>query len=152
MAASDILRLLSHMTGNVTTTSSCPPPSPLRPQLAEIHPKFVRSSLSTVLETMMTIAEAEALEESTRKLAAEFVVTLCEAREQAPGMMRKIPQLNHRLFMCFMNYLLDVEVRPPPPRLPPSLLPGVSTCGLHIVASKEKTVKVWHCVIYRVLR
>jgi hypothetical protein len=80
-------------------------------QLAEIHPKFVRGSLNTVLETMMTIAEAEQLEESTRKLACEFVVTLCEAREQAPGMMRKIPQLNHRLFMCLMNYLLDVEVR-----------------------------------------
>lgn len=81
-------------------------------ELAEIHPKFVRGSLNTVLETMMTIAEAEQLEESTRKLACEFVVTLCEAREQAPGMMRKIPQLNHRLFMCLMNYLLDVEDDP----------------------------------------
>jgi len=81
-------------------------------EIAEVHPKFVRNSLAQVLETMMTIAEASQLEESTRKLACEFVVTLCEAREQAPGMMRKLPQLNHRLFMCLMNYLLDVEDDP----------------------------------------
>lgn len=84
-------------------------------QIAEVHPKFVRGALAQVLDTMMTIAEADSLEESTRKLAAEFVVTLCEAREQAPGMMRKLPQLNHRLFMCLMNYLLDMEVHHPPP-------------------------------------
>ena len=28
-----------------------------------------------------------------RTLAAEFLVTLCEAREKAPGMMRKLPQV-----------------------------------------------------------
>jgi len=78
-------------------------------EIAEVHPKFVRNCLAQVLDTMMAIAEAEGLEEATRKLACEFVVTLCEAREQAPGMMRKLPQLNHRLFMCLMNYLLDVE-------------------------------------------
>ncbi len=30
-----------------------------------------------------------------RCLAAEFLVTLCEAREKAPGMMRKLPQVDH---------------------------------------------------------
>lgn len=39
------------------------------------------------------IAETEALEEGVRGLAAEFLVTLCEAREKAPGMMRKLPQV-----------------------------------------------------------
>jgi hypothetical protein len=28
-----------------------------------------------------------------RSLAAELLVTLCEAREKAPGMMRKLPQV-----------------------------------------------------------
>jgi hypothetical protein len=56
------------------------------------------------------IAEAEQLEDSTRQLAAEFLVTLCEAREKAPGMMRKLPQLVARLFQCLVTFLLDVEV------------------------------------------
>lgn len=58
------------------------------------------------------IAEAEALEDSTRQLAAEFLVTLCEAREKAPGMMRKLPQLVGRLFQCLLKFLLDIEVCP----------------------------------------
>lgn len=37
------------------------------------------------------IARAEQLEDATRQLAAEFLTTLCEAREKAPGMMRKLP-------------------------------------------------------------
>lgn len=58
----------------------------------------------------MQIAEAEQLEDSTRQLAAEFLVTLCEAREKAPGMMRKAPHLVARLFECLVTFLLDVEV------------------------------------------
>jgi hypothetical protein len=57
------------------------------------------------------IVEAEQLEDSTRQLAAEFLVTLCEAREKAPGMMRKMPQLVAHLFQCLVFFLLDVEVR-----------------------------------------
>lgn len=57
------------------------------------------------------IAEADALEDSTRQLAAEFLVTLCEAREKAPGMMRKLPQFIGRLFHCLITFLLDIEVR-----------------------------------------
>lgn len=41
----------------------------------------------------MQIAESDQLEEGVRCLAAEFLVTLCEAREKAPGMMRKLPQV-----------------------------------------------------------
>lgn len=60
---------------------------------------------------LLQIAEAESLEESTRQLATEFLVTLCEAREKAPGMMRKLPQIIGRLFQCLMSFLLDIEVR-----------------------------------------
>jgi hypothetical protein len=41
----------------------------------------------------LQIAESESLDEGVRMLAAEFLVTLCEAREKAPGMMRKLPQV-----------------------------------------------------------
>lgn len=65
----------------------------------------------------LQIAEAEALDDSTRQLATEFLVTLCEAREKAPGMMRKLPQIVGRLFQCLMTFLLDIEVLPQPSRL-----------------------------------
>ena len=60
----------------------------------------------------MQISEASELEDSTRQLATEFLVTLCEAREKAPGMMRKLPQQLARLFQCLVFFLLDIEVRP----------------------------------------
>ena len=59
----------------------------------------------------MQISEATELEDSTRQLATEFLVTLCEAREKAPGMMRKLPQHLARLFQCLVFFLLDIEVR-----------------------------------------
>ncbi|KAK1402724.1 hypothetical protein POM88_002329 [Heracleum sosnowskyi] len=46
---------------------------------------------------MLQIAEAETLEEGTRHLAIEFVIILAEAREKAPGMMRKLPQFITRM-------------------------------------------------------
>jgi Importin repeat len=63
---------------------------------------------------LLQVASAEKLEESTRQLAAEFLVTLCEAREKAPGMMRKLPQFVDSLFQTLMLFLLDIEVRGPP--------------------------------------
>jgi hypothetical protein len=42
---------------------------------------------------LLQIAGSESLDEGVRTLAAEFLVTLCEAREKAPGMMRKLPQV-----------------------------------------------------------
>ena len=70
------------------------------------------------------ISEATELEDSTRQLATEFLVTLCEAREKAPGMMRKLPQQLARLFQCLVFFLLDVEARLPPH------LPQKSVCSL----------------------
>lgn len=37
-------------------------------------------------------------------------VTLCEAREKAPGMMRRLPQFGERLFKVLVTFLLDIEV------------------------------------------
>ena len=58
----------------------------------------------------MQIAEASALDDATRQLAAELLITLCEAREKAPGMMRKLPQFIGRFFQILLTFLLDIEV------------------------------------------
>ena len=57
----------------------------------------------------MTVAEHDDLEDGTRHLATEFLVTLTEARDRAPGMMRKLPNFVPRLFNCLCAFLLDVE-------------------------------------------
>ncbi|KAK6772665.1 hypothetical protein RDI58_027903 [Solanum bulbocastanum] len=78
-------------------------------ELAGTEPRFLRKQLVDVVGAMLQIAEAESLEEGTRHLAIEFVITLTEARERAPGMMRKLPQFISRLFAILMKMLLDVE-------------------------------------------
>ncbi|GMI97486.1 EMBRYO DEFECTIVE 2734, (karyopherin enabling the transport of the cytoplasmic HYL1 [Hibiscus trionum] len=78
-------------------------------ELAGTEPRFLRRQLVDVVGSMLQIAEAESLEEGTRHLAIEFVVTLAEARERAPGMMRKLPQFISRLFAILMKMLLDIE-------------------------------------------
>jgi hypothetical protein len=40
---------------------------------------------------MIQIANADTLDDPTRTLAVEFMVTLCEARDRAPGMVRGPP-------------------------------------------------------------
>ncbi|KAJ8643483.1 hypothetical protein MRB53_005231 [Persea americana] len=81
-------------------------------ELAGTEPKFLRRQLAEVVGAMLQIAEADALEEGTRHLAIEFVITLAEARERAPGMMRKLPQFIGRLFAILMKMLLDIEDDP----------------------------------------
>ncbi|GAB2266827.1 Importin-5 [Dionaea muscipula] len=80
--------------------------------LAGSEPRFLRRQLVDIVGAMLQIAEASSLEEGTRHLAIEFVITLAEARERAPGMMRKLPQFIHRLFAILMNMLLDIEDDP----------------------------------------
>lgn len=81
-------------------------------ELAATEPRFFRKQLVDVVDSMLQVAEAESLEEGTRHLAVEFVVTLTEARERAPGMMRKLPQLVRRYFVVLMNMLVDLEDDP----------------------------------------
>ncbi|CAN1335991.1 Ipo5 [Linum perenne] len=82
-------------------------------ELAGTEPRFLRRQLVDVVGAMLQIAEAaDSLEEGTRHLAIEFVITLAEARERAPGMMRKLPQFISRLFAILMNMLLDIEDDP----------------------------------------
>lgn len=81
-------------------------------ELADTEPRFLRKQIVDVVSSMLQIAEAESLEEGTRHLAVEFVVTLAEARERAPGMMRKLPQFISSLFANLMKMLSDVEDDP----------------------------------------
>ncbi|KAL6195024.1 hypothetical protein ACLB2K_030646 [Fragaria x ananassa] len=81
-------------------------------ELAGTEPRFLRRQIVEVVGSMLQIAEAESLEEGTRHLAIEFVITLAEARERAPGMMRKLPQFISRLFAILMNMVLDIEDDP----------------------------------------
>nr|XP_043633893.1 importin-5-like [Erigeron canadensis] len=81
-------------------------------ELAGTEPRFLRRSIVEVVGAMLQIAEAESFEEGTKHLALEFVVTLAEARERAPGMIRKLPQFVKRLFEVLMKMLLDVEDDP----------------------------------------
>lgn len=81
-------------------------------ELAGTEPRFLRKSIVEVVGAMLQIAEAESLEEGTKHLAVEFVVTLAEARERAPGMIRKLPQFIKRLFEVLMKMLLDIEDDP----------------------------------------
>ncbi|KAK4258237.1 hypothetical protein QN277_007709 [Acacia crassicarpa] len=81
-------------------------------ELAGTEPRFLRRQLVDVVGAMLQIAEADSLEEGTRHLAVEFVITLAEARERAPGMMRKLPQFISRLFAILMKMLLDIEDDP----------------------------------------
>ncbi|KXZ45960.1 hypothetical protein GPECTOR_49g544 [Gonium pectorale] len=80
--------------------------------LAESSARFLRPHLIPLVDAMMRVAGAgDKLEPTTRQLAVEFLVTLCEAREQSPGMMRKVPNLARSLFELIMTFLLDIEVR-----------------------------------------
>ncbi|ONK75287.1 uncharacterized protein A4U43_C03F15290 [Asparagus officinalis] len=52
-------------------------------ELAGTEPRFLRRQLPDVIGAMLQIAEADGLEEGTRHLAVEFVITLAEARERS---------------------------------------------------------------------
>lgn len=58
-------------------------------EVAEQHPKFLKKQLPEVIAAMLQIANAPQLDPPTRTLAVEFMVTLCEARDRAPGMVRR---------------------------------------------------------------
>ncbi|KAF0913161.1 hypothetical protein E2562_020287 [Oryza meyeriana var. granulata] len=81
-------------------------------ELAGAEPQFLRRQLPDVVGSMLQIAEAPGLEDGTRHLAVEFVVTLAEVRERAPGMMRRLPRYVGRLFAVLMTMLLDVQDEP----------------------------------------
>ncbi|XP_059281070.1 uncharacterized protein LOC132034724 [Lycium ferocissimum] len=81
-------------------------------KLAEDEPRFFRSQLVDVVSTMFEITEAETLEERTRHLAVEFLITLVEAKKRAPGMMKRVPLFISRCFAMLLKLLLDIKDDP----------------------------------------
>jgi len=75
-------------------------------ELAEGDPTFLRPHSSTVINAMITIASATGLEDSTKQLALEFLVTLAEAK---PGLCRKHPKFEETLIPIVINMMLDLE-------------------------------------------
>jgi hypothetical protein len=81
-------------------------------EVAGTEPRFLRKQLPEVVGSMLQIAAAGRLEDATRHLAVEFLITLAEARERAPGMMRKLPHFIGKLFSVLLTMLLDVDDDP----------------------------------------
>lgn len=78
-------------------------------ELAEAEPSFFRSSINQVVDNMIHISSAPNLEDSTRHLAIEVLLTLVDSR---PGMMRKIPTFISRLLHVIVTMLLTIEDQP----------------------------------------
>lgn len=75
-------------------------------ELAEIAPKLIRPHLKPVCDAMFELAADMRVEEQTRHMSAELVVTLCEAR---PGMVRKEETILPRLVRLLLEMMQDVS-------------------------------------------
>lgn len=62
-------------------------------EMADTQPRFFRRNLEEACNAMLQITQMEDADANAKLLAVEFLVTLIEAREKAPGMMRKVPQV-----------------------------------------------------------
>ncbi|XP_019253057.1 PREDICTED: importin-5-like isoform X2 [Nicotiana attenuata] len=78
-------------------------------KFAKYEPRFLRRQLMDVVSTMFEIAEDERLKEGTGHLAVEFLITLVETRNRAPGMMKRLPLFISRCFTLLLKLLLDVK-------------------------------------------
>eukprot|EP00656_Telonema_subtile_P014993 TRINITY_DN17773_c0_g1_i2.p1 TRINITY_DN17773_c0_g1~~TRINITY_DN17773_c0_g1_i2.p1 ORF type:complete len:498 (+),score=142.66 TRINITY_DN17773_c0_g1_i2:144-1637(+) len=68
---------------------------------------FFKPGIMPILQAMVQIASTEELEDDTKHLSLEFVLTLLEAK---PGMVRKkMPQLVERVFQIALTWMLEVE-------------------------------------------
>ncbi|KAK6925778.1 Importin repeat 4 [Dillenia turbinata] len=84
---------------------------PMMRTLTETLNSGQEATAQEALELLIELAGAEPTF-FEKAIAIEFVITLAEARERAPGMMRKFPQFISRLFAILMKMLLDVEDDP----------------------------------------
>lgn len=78
-------------------------------ELAELRPKFFRTAMPVVIENLTNIAQADQLEDGTRRLAVEVLLELCQ---QADGMVRKFPDVANKLVPLFLNMCTEYEDDP----------------------------------------
>ena len=74
-------------------------------QLAGTEPRFLGRQLGNAVESMLQIAEDESLEERTRHLAVEFVITLAEAKK------RKLPEFKSWIMPRFISWLMKILMK-----------------------------------------
>jgi hypothetical protein len=74
--------------------------------LGESDPTFLKPQLVPILNAMLMIAQANTLEEATRQLGLEFLVTLTEARA---GMIRKQTKFLEALIPTVLKFMLELE-------------------------------------------
>ena len=84
-------------------------------ELAGTEPRFLGRQLVNVMGSMLQIAEDESLEEGTRHLAVEFMITLAEAGERKLTLFKShvMPRFISQLFvilMCWNYGSLTIEM------------------------------------------
>lgn len=77
--------------------------------IAEYEPSFFRANLQPVVSAMITIASAAGLENSTRHLGLEFLLTLTEVK---PAMLRKFPKFVETVVPVVIGMMLELEDDP----------------------------------------
>eukprot|EP01105_Mastigella_eilhardi_P025828 TRINITY_DN7173_c0_g1_i1.p1 TRINITY_DN7173_c0_g1~~TRINITY_DN7173_c0_g1_i1.p1 ORF type:complete len:1147 (-),score=339.51 TRINITY_DN7173_c0_g1_i1:29-3400(-) len=73
------------------------------------YPQFFRPQLAQMVQAMLVTASTAALEQGTRQLALEVLVTLCESR---PITMRKQTQFLSTVVPMLLSWMLEVEDDP----------------------------------------
>ena len=74
-------------------------------ELVDVNIKFMRERISEICDMMLQICASEALDEGTRHLAMEFLVSVAE---KSPGLSRKIHLANNVVPMC-MRFMLAIS-------------------------------------------
>jgi importin-5 len=74
--------------------------------IAQEHPAFFKGSLDSVVSAMLTVANSQGLEFSTRSMALELLVTMTET---APALARRCPGLVQGIVPLAMSLMLEVE-------------------------------------------
>lgn len=74
--------------------------------IADSVPSFIKPQAQLVLEAMYRVASTRELEDATRHLAVECLVTLAE---KAPVMVRKMPVFTQHIFPLALNMMLEIE-------------------------------------------
>lgn len=75
--------------------------------IAQIQPLFFKGTLDPLIRLMISVANSQSLEFSTRSIAMEFMVTLCET---APALARRCPPLVEAIVPAAMQMMLEHEI------------------------------------------
>jgi hypothetical protein len=73
--------------------------------VAELDPGFMKPIVGPVVETMFKISCAKNLEDATRRLALEFLVTLVENK---PRMFQSMPRFANTIIDLLLQMMLDI--------------------------------------------